>query len=179
MTHLSIKTILCLFLAIGACLVSSMVIAGEQQEANSTEVRNIPGITGDDIFQMGCVSCHVEMPHQDHDARISTIMKRLTEQVEPLLLEKAQATAPEGVTLEGIHPATDSANGNIPSSCLECHGRFSKDKRAPRFAQLMHLVHLSGGTGNHFITMFHGECTHCHKLDMDTGTWTFSSGMEK
>lgn len=179
MTTLLKRITFCSGLIIWACFISSIVTAEEQQRASSSEVRNIPGIAGDDIFQLGCVSCHVEMPEQNYDARISTIMERLMERVEPLLLEKAQISAPQGVTLKGVHPKTESAKGNIPSSCLECHGRFSNDKSAPRFARLMHLIHLGGGTSNHFITSFHGECTHCHKLNMDTGSWTFASGKEQ
>jgi len=29
------------------------------------------------------------------------------------------------------------------------------------------------------MTLFQGECTHCHKLDAMTGKWSMPSGPEK
>ena len=46
-------------------------------------------------------------------------------------------------------------------------------------SQLLHLVHLTGGTDNVFVTTFKGDCKHCHKLDAKTGAWSMPSGPEQ
>lgn len=138
--------------------------------------RKIPGINAPDPFPNACVSCHVNMPEQNMDARFSTLMKGWREKVEPGLLAKAQAAAPAGVTLKGKHPAITSALRNIPDGCLKCHG--AESKKAPPFARMIHLVHLTGGDENHFMTMFQGECTDCHKLNATTGAWSIPSAPE-
>jgi hypothetical protein len=43
----------------------------------------------------------------------------------------------------------------------------------------MHLVHLTGGTDNVFVSTFKGDCTHCHKLDAKTGAWSLPSSPEQ
>jgi hypothetical protein len=45
-------------------------------------------------------------------------------------------------------------------------------------ARMAHPVHLTGGDENHFMTLFQGECTHCHKLDRATGAWSIPSAPE-
>ena len=137
--------------------------------------RKIPGITAEDPFPKACVSCHVNLPERKMDVRISTLLKAWTEKVEPALLAKAQAAAPTGVTLVGKHPAASSALKDIPAGCIKCHG--SASKKAPPFTHMMHTIHLTG-EGNHFLAEFQGECTHCHKLDAKTGTWSIPSGSE-
>lgn len=60
---------------------------------------------------------------------------------------------------------------------VTCYG--SGSKMAPPFSQMLHAIHLSGGEKNSFLTMFQGECTYCHKLDLVTGRWTIRSGAER
>jgi len=56
--------------------------------------------------------------------------------------------------------------------------RERRRKKAPPFAPLVRVIHLTGGAENHFMTIFQGECTHCHKLDVQTGAWSVPSGPE-
>jgi hypothetical protein len=139
--------------------------------------RKIPGLTADDKFPHGCVDCHINMPDINQDERISTLMSKWNKMVEPKLLDKAQAAAPAGVTLKGRHPMATAALKNIPAACYACHGKTSKT--APPLANLLHTIHLTGGEDNHFLTIFQGECTHCHKLNPETGVWSTPSGPEK
>ena len=44
---------------------------------------------------------------------------------------------------------------------------------------MIHEIHLTGGDTNHFLTMFQGECTLCHKLDAKSGAWAIPSGPER
>jgi hypothetical protein len=44
---------------------------------------------------------------------------------------------------------------------------------------MMHVIHLTGGEENHFLTAYQGECTSCHKLNTTTGQWTTPSAPEK
>ena len=69
-------------------------------ETTST-TRDIPGITADDMFPLGCVNCHLNFTDRGMDKRISTSLVKWTEKVEPQLLNKAQAATPKGVTLTG------------------------------------------------------------------------------
>ena len=138
--------------------------------------RKIPGINAEDPFPKACVSCHINMPEQKLDTRFSTLLKGWAEKVEPGLLEKAQGAAPAGVTLQGKHPAATSALKEIPAGCVKCHGETSK--KAPPFTRMIHRIHLTGGDSNHFMTLFQGECTHCHKLDPNTGAWSVPSAPE-
>lgn len=139
--------------------------------------RKIPGLTADDKFPLGCVDCHINMPKINKDERISSLMSKWNKKVESKLLDKAQAMAPVGVTLKGIHPLVPASIKNIPASCNACHSKTSKT--APPFATLLHTIHLSGGENNHFLTIFQGECTHCHKMNPKTGVWSIPSGPEK
>ncbi len=139
--------------------------------------RKIPGLTSEDKFPNGCVDCHINMPDINQDERISTLMSRWTENVETKLLEKAQSVASD-IKLKGVHPPAKESLGDIPSACLNCHSSTSKNA-APPFAALLHLIHLTGGDENHFMTIFQGECTHCHKINVATGRWTIPSGSEK
>lgn len=138
--------------------------------------RKIPGLTAEDRFPHGCVDCHINMPDRNQDERISTLMSRWTKEVEPRLLEKAQAAAPAGVALKGIHPRVPDSLEDIPAACFSCHREPSK--MAPALAPLLHAIHLSGGENNHFLTIFQGECTHCHKMESETGSWSIPSGPE-
>jgi len=139
--------------------------------------RAIPGITAADPFRTACVDCHIARPEIAVDARFATALVRWGDAVRPDLLERAQAAAPPGVTLKGKHPPVQGALADIPRSCLACHGEASTS--APPFSRLMHSVHLTGGEKNHFLTIFQGECTHCHKLDAVTGALSVPSAPEK
>ena len=167
-----------------AALFFSLVVAGTATPPAGKEgapppppPRAIPGITAADPFQNACVDCHIARPEIDVDGRFATALASWGEAVRPDLLERAQAAAPRGVTLKGKHPPVQGALADIPRSCLACHGDTSTS--APPFSRLMHSVHLTGGEKNHFLTIFQGECTHCHKLDAVTGALSVPSGPEK
>lgn len=161
-------------LAVVALLLSTASAAAQQPPPPPP--RAIPGITADDPAPNACISCHVNMPDRNLDARLSTLVRSWYREVPAPLAAKARAAAPAGLTLKGRHPQADSSFKDIPGACLKCHGRTAK--MAPPFAQLLHLIHLTGGAENHFMTMFQGECTLCHKLARDTGKWSIPSGPE-
>ena len=150
-------------------------VKASEPEATPTS-RDIPGITTDDMFPSGCVNCHLNFADRNMDTRISTSLVKWTVRVEPKLLEKAQAATPKGVSLTGKHPSAEDSLTDIPKACIECHKRMSKS--APSFSQMIHLIHLTGGQENHYMTLFQGECTHCHKLNTNTGEWYLPSGRE-
>ena len=135
----------------------------------------IPGITAEDAFPRACVDCHVVLPQGD--MRLSTFLEGWKQSVDPKLLAKAQAAAPAGARLRGKHlPAAESL-ASIPQGCsVKCHKADSR--LAPPMAEMVHVIHLTGGPENHFLTHFQGQCTHCHKLD-DKGRWTVPSASEK
>jgi len=139
--------------------------------------RKIPGLTTEDKFPGGCVDCHINMPDIKQDERISTLMSRWTTKAESKLMKRAQAVVPEGVLLKGVHPPAAESLKNIPAACSSCHTKSSKT--APPLAALLHIIHLTGGDDNHFLTIFQGECTYCHKMNGTTGVWTMPSGPEK
>jgi hypothetical protein len=149
---------------------------GASEAEDIVPIRNIPGITADDMFPSGCVSCHLNFPDRNMDTRISTLMVKLAQKVGPELLAHAQAAAPKDVKLTGKHPAAEESLADIPKLCIECHN--SRSQTAPSFAQMIHLVHLTGGQNNHYMTLFQGECTNCHKLNLNTGEWVLPSGSE-
>jgi hypothetical protein len=170
-----------LSLIVIALSISSAVFsaAGQDKPASAQApppARKIPGITTDDAFPRGCVDCHTNHPELNLDSRISSLMKGWNDKVEPALLAKAQATAPNGVTLKGKHPVAAFALKNIPTGCLTCHSK--KSTLAPPFAQMLHMIHLTGGEKNHFLSANQGECTHCHKLNPSTGLWSLPSAPE-
>lgn len=139
--------------------------------------RKIPGITAEDRFPNGCVDCHLNYVDRKMDTRFGTLLKAWGEKVDPKLLAKAQAAAPEGLTLKGRHPSALGSLAGVPGKCLACHGKASKT--APPFAGMIHAIHLTGGESNPFLTVFQGECTHCHKMDLATGRWRLPSAPEK
>lgn len=110
--------------------------------------------------------------------RISALMATWTSEVPVALTEKARAASVDASKIKGKHPAMANVKANVPQTCLVgCHKPGSTI--APPFAQLMHVIHLVGGTGNRFLTANQGECTHCHKLDQKTGAWKVASSREK
>lgn len=143
----------------------------------SPPARKIPGITTEDAFPRGCVDCHILMPEANMDVRLSTHLNQWVEKVDPKILAKAQTYAPPGVTLKGKHPAVPNALKDIPAGCISCHGKGSK--MAPPLDRMLHGLHLTGGEENVFLTVFQGECTHCHKFNPATGEWSIPSGSEK
>jgi len=138
--------------------------------------RKIPGLTIDDKFPNGCVDCHINMPDIKQDERLSTLMSKWESNVEEKLMKKAQGVAPD-IALKGTHPPATESLIDIPSACKICHSEHSNE--APPFTALIHSIHLTGGDENHFLTIFQGECTYCHKLNMTTGVWSMPSGPEK
>lgn len=172
------KLMLCLSL-LCASFVAASAQAQPQDHAKQAPppMRKIPGITAPDRYPRGCVDCHVNDVGMKLDTRFGTLMNRWSEKVDPALLAKAQASAPKGMTLRGKHPKATHALTDVPARCLVCHGKTSKI--APPFANMMHVIHLTGGERNHFLTVFQGECTYCHKLDATSGHWTLPSAPEK
>lgn len=168
------RNVALLMLALGCLFV---VFTARAQEPEAPPARPIPGVDCADPFPRGCVECHDVYPEMNLDTRISVLMKQWNEGVGEKLLAKAQAAAPDGVRLKGKHPVVDEALADIPMACLECHGKDAKD--APVMARMVHLIHLTGGQDNHFMTLFQGECTYCHKLDVTTGRWSMPSGPER
>lgn len=139
----------------------------------------IPGVTAPDRFPRGCVDCHVNRPDLKMDVRISTLLLQWQIKVDPELLVKVREFSPAGMPLKGMHPKIEGELTEIviPDTCLQCHAKTSKS--APPLGRLLHGLHLVGGEQNHFLTVFQGECTHCHKLDAATGSWSLGSGVEK
>jgi hypothetical protein len=139
--------------------------------------RAIPGLTTEDQFPRGCVDCHVNYATRNMDERLSTLMKAWTEQVEPSVLEAAQAVAGSAVRLAGVHPMVETALRDIPGACLDCH-RDGPGSAVP-LVPLLHKLHLVGMGEAVYLRVFQGECTHCHKLDQSTGLWRVPSGPEE
>lgn len=130
--------------------------------------RAIPGINAKDAYPTGCVACHVK------ENRISTLLAQWNGKVNANVTAM-QAFVPKSLTLKGKHPPV--ATKDVPASCMKCHTATSKV--IPPLAPLMHGIHLAKGDGSEFVKQFQGECTHCHKLNKTTGTWSLPSGAEK
>ena len=129
-----------------------------------------------DAYLNGCVDCHVK--GKDGDKRLSALMTAWASVVPAPMIEKARAASADPAKIKGKHPVVPNVAANMPQTCLKaCHKKGSTI--APPFAQLLHTIHLVGGAQNKFVTAYKGECTHCHKLDQKTGTWTMPSGAEK
>lgn len=166
---------------IGSLFVSAAVVAQPDPPEGGPPAppppRAIPGLTADDPNPNGCVDCHIVMKEpEEMDVRISTLMAQWNEQVEPKLLAAAKAAAADPAKITGKHPKATGSLKNIPGGCLVCHGKESKS--APPFAKMLHIIHLTGGAENPYMTFFQGDCTHCHKLDPATGAWHIPSGAE-
>lgn len=168
--------ILAVSISVLPMLSPNALMAGDEQK-KLPPARKIPGLTAEDKFPNGCIDCHINMPDIKQDERISTLMSKWNKKVESKLLKKAQAVAPAGVMLKGIHPLASASLKNIPAACATCHSKTSR--MAPPLATLLHTLHLTGGDENHFLTIFQGECTYCHKMNAVTGVWTMPSGQEK
>jgi len=138
--------------------------------------RQVPGLNAPDPFPNGCVDCHINMKERNLDTRFSTLMAKWADGVEPRLLAAAKAAAADSTKIKGKHLKLSVAKMEIPDGCLKCHG--SSSTAAPPFARLMHLVHLTGGDANPYMEHFNGDCTPCHKLNKQTGTWSVASAKE-
>jgi hypothetical protein len=170
-----------IWLGIGLPILFMIFQAQGQEEKETTPApppaRKIPGITIEDPYPHGCVDCHINYVDMKLDTRFSTLMKLWSEKAEPILVAKAQASAPNDLMLKGKHPNAVTALKDIPAECINCHDKESAT--APPFANMIHNIHLIGGEKNHYLTMFQGECTYCHKLDLTTGRWTIPSAPEQ
>lgn len=158
-------------LALGLLLIST-------PRAAEQPLPEIPGITAADPFPGGCVDCHVNRPQEGMDVRLSSQMRRWSEQVDAKLLARVQRVMGDAAELSGRHPELPAQSyEDIPASCMQCH--IDDVEEVPPMGPMLHALHLSGGRENHFLTLFGGQCTHCHKFDVDTGTWSLPSGPEK
>jgi hypothetical protein len=157
-------------------VLTTAFFAFAQEGPPPQKLPEIPGITTKDKTPYACVDCHKNYPERKMDARLSVILKKWQKEVDPKHLKKAQGVMESGFKLEGKHPNMEGLVKVIPDDCLMCHWRGAK--KVPPFSKLLHAIHLVGGKDNHFMTMFQGQCTMCHKLDKSTGTWTIGSGTE-
>ncbi len=179
---MSLRSQHALILASAFCLagVTPAALRGQAEPAPAPPpgtLPPIPGLTAVDPFPGGCVDCHVQLPEENLDVRISTLMRQWYDSAGATLLATAQASlGPAGRALSGSHPEVEEELADIPDGCLRCHGRRAVE--APPFSRLLHRIHLVGGEENVFLSRFQGECTYCHKLDPATGQWSLPSGPE-
>lgn len=142
-----------------------------------SHVPEIPGLTVEDPFPRGCVDCHIDRPEEKMDVRISTQIRTWSERVDTEVLERVRTITADTVELSGRHPLLPAQSyEDIPASCMECHDGTRQG--IPRMGPMLHALHLVGGQENHFLTVFGGECTYCHKFDADTGNWSILSAPE-
>ena len=135
----------------------------------------IPGLTAEDRFPRACVDCHVIVPGSGMDERLSTKLR--AEQFNPALLPRIRAILPDTVRISGRHPRLpDAMFRNIPAGCLTCHR--DSQTNLPALGPMMHAIHLTGGSDNHYLTLFGGQCTNCHKFSAASGRWSIPSGAE-
>lgn len=160
---------------LGLALVAAILVLPLQLRAQDAP-RQIPGLTAEDAYPNGCVDCHVN--DEGTAVRFSVLLSEWLAEVAPDLMERAVASSPARAELEGVHPEVEADDlQDIPGSCIDCHKR--RRREAPEMGRLMHLTHLVGGADNTFLTEYGGQCTHCHKLDAETGEWANPSGPEQ
>lgn len=161
-----------------AALAAAGAAAGPPGGEPLPPVRAVPGLTDRDAHPAGCVDCHVLRPELGLDVRLGTALAAWSAgEVDARLLALSRASAPPCATISGRHPRAGDSLGDIPNACLECHSRDADE--APPFARLLHAIHLTGGADSVFMTVYQGECTHCHKLDPTSGAWSLASGPER
>jgi hypothetical protein len=152
-------------------------IAGENGSIELPKAtRSIPGLTGVDSHPGACMDCHIQMSDIGLDVRLSTALREWERKVPAKLMAIAEDTVGPGTRLTGRHPSVVMPLEDVPSTCINCHRTASA---APPFDRLIHLAHYRGGDENHFLSIFGGECTLCHKMDQETGAWRIPSGPEK
>jgi len=155
-----------------------VLLLGSPVRAAEPTLPDIPGITTADRFPGACVDCHVHRPDIKKDYRLSAHMRDWQAGADPHMMEKLRAIGGMGANLTGRHPAVQAESfTNVPGSCIDCHAK-PESKTVP-LDRIAHVLHLTGGRENHFITLFAGQCTACHKLDAKTGHWSIPSGPEK
>jgi hypothetical protein len=77
----------------------------------------------------------------------------------------------------GRHPRLpDPIFRNVPAGCLTCHR--DNQTNLPPLAPMIHAIHLTGAGENHYLTVFGGQCTNCHKFNAANGRWSIPSGPE-
>jgi hypothetical protein len=166
-------------IAVAGVLVFTLAAQGQNEPAETRVMpppRAIPGITTDDQFPAACVDCHLNYREMGKDTRLSTIIGRWAEQVDPEILEVARAVAAPERPLRGAHPKVDISHQPIPEVCMDCH-EDGTDNAIP-LAPFLHKIHLAGPTETVFLSVFQGECTHCHKFDKARGEWRIPSAEE-
>ena len=114
-----------------------------------------------------CVACHTG------DSALDKLIDGWAAAVDPKLLAKAQAAAPEGAKLHGKHMKVGAMVKSAPDGCIKCHSKTSK--LAPPMDRLLHMIHLTGD-GNKFATIAGAGCTSCHTLNAATGVQEVLSG---
>ena len=162
----------------GVIFTSISASRAQNQPGGPSELppaREIPGITAADRFPRACIDCHINYSDMNLDTRISTLLAQWSEGVEPAVLEAARSVTDPTIDLSGVHPRVDAALNDIPAACLGCHQSDTDD--IPPLVPLLHKIHL--GSDGVFLSVFQGECTHCHKLDEATGQWHVPSGPEE
>jgi hypothetical protein len=110
------------------------------------------------------------------DARLSITLAEWEQEVPEKVMAIARDLMEVPDVLEGKHPPIISPLESVPSSCIHCHDFAST---APSFAPLIHLVHYRGSEANHFLSVFAGECSLCHKMNQRTGALWVPDGSEK
>jgi len=121
--------------------------------------------TAADEKTSACVACHTG------DMAFSTLIAAWAKGADAKLVAKAQAAAPEGVTLKGKHMNVASMVKSVPDGCIKCHN--DKSKTAPAMNKLMHMIHLTGDD-NKFAKA--GTCVSCHTLNTATGEQSINCG---
>jgi hypothetical protein len=110
------------------------------------------------------------------DERLSTKLR--AEQFNPALLARLRGVLPDTMKVTGRHPRLpDPIFRNVPAGCLTCHR--DNQTNLPALAPMIHAIHLTGAGENHYLTLFGGQCTNCHKFNATNGRWSIPSGPEK
>ena len=161
-----------LFAAIAIVLLATGSRAREVQPS----LPAIPGLTVEDRFPGACVDCHIVVPDGGMDERLSTRLRGMSEQVDPTMLARVRAVLPASTRIMGRHPRlANPIFQNIPANCFTCHRQMT----LPQLGPMLHAIHLTGASGNRYVTLFGGQCTNCHKFNAINGRWSIPSGAEK
>ena len=173
------RTIPVVVLVISSGLIWGADAQNQSEPSGNPEIpppRPVPGITSEDQFPEACVSCHLNFPDMGLDTRFSTVLARWAENVDPEILLVAQTLATPGHPLKGVHPQVELSHQPIPRVCLDCHN--SGANNAIPLVPFLHKIHLGGTAQSIFLSVFQGECTHCHKFNDKTGLWSVPDAEE-